>query len=302
VIRLRFDVSPDETVLRLFHTFVVICAGLLSPNMEDEEKAILRQPFTFGGLASYARAPGYWLAGSALLFAALLGSSAVWVAHRQWASVIDRAIAGLPAGAVVEDGRLAWPPRHPAGILAENRFLSLEVDLEGTPAGNQSDFHVVLGRGSVRLASLLGYCEIPYPRGWVISLNRAEAEPSWGAWKPACEAALGVFAGGSFLVVWAVLAAIYAHPARLLAFFCDRPLDFRGAWKLGVAAQFPGSLVLSGAVCLYGSARLDLTWLVAALLLHFAVAWLYVPGAVFGLRGPGSRPENPFAAPSVPKP
>jgi len=70
-------------------------------------------------------------------------------------------------------------------LLASSRFLSLVVDLEhGGNEGREAQVCVEFGRNEARIVSLLGYLQIRYPEKYVVSFNRPELEPWWGAWQP----------------------------------------------------------------------------------------------------------------------
>jgi hypothetical protein len=103
----------------------------------------------------------------------------------------------------------------------------------------------------------------------------------------------------ALILTWAVLAGVYCAPAWLVAFFANRDLRWRGAWKLAGAAQIPGALLMILAIFFYGVGFLDLIRLGACFGLHLVVGWIYV--AVSPLFRPRLEAElvrgNPFAKP-----
>jgi hypothetical protein len=254
------------------------------------------QPFTPRGVARFAGASFTRLLLVELVFALLAAAVVTWCVRVAWCGTVTQAIEALPERGEIRAGRLEWTDEAPR-LLADGRCLSVVVDLEhgGTLRG-AAHVQVELGRGSVRVFSILGYVDMPYPAGFVFALNRPGALPWWGAWSPVILA--GVFAGTTvtLLLVWAGLAWFYAAPVWLLAFFANRAMDFRGAWRLSGAAQMPGALMLTLAVVFYGLGFFDPVRLLVAFGGHFVPTWVYLamspltlPSAVAAVAG-----SNPF--------
>jgi hypothetical protein len=263
------------------------------------------QPLTPRGVAAFAAASfgRLWLVQS--IVAALAGLAVIWFLNRAWCPVFSAAIPQLPAQAEVRHARLNWPGPSPQ-LLAENRFLAITVDLrhEGQ-ARSPAHVQVELGEQTIKVISILGFAELRYPTGWRIGLSRSDAEPWWGAWKPAVLAMTGAATLVSLMVVWPILAALYSGPAWLLAFFANRGGTWAGLWRLAQAALLPGALVLSLGIVLYGFGLLDLLFLFLAAGAHLVVGWSYLVMAIFKLParqegGSASPDQNPFA-PSEPK-
>jgi hypothetical protein len=154
------------------------------------------------------------------------------------------------------------------------------------------------GERTLRIFSLFGYLETPYPGRGMVVLNRQEVDPWWGAWAPPILAiAGGVVLCGS-LTAWALLAGIYMSPVRLLGFFADRDLKLGACWRLAGASHMPGTLLLSVAMLFYGLGVLDLLQLLAAALVYLAMSWVYLIGGVLATprhQTAASPSQNPFA-------
>jgi len=269
-----------------------------------DKPAFAWQPLTGRGVAAFAGATFGRLWVVQLVFALLAAATVAWVVAQAWFPTVRKAIRELPAQGEIRAGRLSWPTGSPQ-TLAENRFLSLAVDLKQerlvrSPAHVQVEF----GENDLRVISLLGTIQRHYPRGWIIAFNQPDLEPWFGAWAPAILAmVIGAVVTGLF-VSWAVLASIYFLPAWLLAFFANRHLDAPRAWRLCGAALMPGCLLLTAVLFFYGLSLLDVVHLLVATALHFLVGWVYVVVGV--LASPGhpaaGTPTNPFVPPPESKP
>jgi hypothetical protein len=193
-----------------------------------------------------------------------------------WFPVVQEAVQKLPDSGEVRSGRLRWVEASPQ-TLAEGRCLVLVVDLDhGGDARGVAHVAVELGRASVRVYSLFGFVDAPYPTGWAFALNRPEALPWWGAWSPVILA--GVFCGSvvGLLGSWAALALVYGVPVWLLGQVTNRALGLRGAWRLSGAAQLPGALWMAVALVAYGFGVFDPVRLLVAFGAHLAVSWVYL--------------------------
>jgi len=249
------------------------------------------QPLTFGGVASFARASSGRLFFVQFLMASLVAVSVVWFLIAAWFPVVQKAIAQLPAQGGIQHGQLQWTNTSPAR-LAEDAFLSIVVNANGSaPISQNADVQLELGRSGLRIKSLFGYLAVPYPADWVIGLNRAEAGPWWGAWRPFILVGTGITVAVGLWFSWLVLATIYMAPVRLIAFYADRELTIGAAWRVAGAALLPGALLMSGAIVLYSLHRLNLVGLLFAWLLHLVLAWIYAAIA------PARLPRLPTALP-----
>jgi len=260
------------------------------------------QPLTPRGVAAFADARLRRLLLVQFVVALLVAGTLVWFLHGVWFPQLREAIRQLPAQGEIRRGKLAWRGNSPEQ-LAGDRFLAVVVDLNHeAEVGREADVCVELGQTDFRVISLLGYWPVNYPTGWVIAANRPEVEPWWGAWRPAILAGVVLMCVPALMLTWAIWAAVYCAPAWLVAFFGNRDLHWRGAWKLASAAQMPGALLMVAAMILYGLGFLDLVRLAACVGLHLAVAWVCL------IVSPLFRPRlqaadivrgNPFAAPKV---
>ncbi len=264
------------------------------------------QPLTPSGVARFAGASLGRLFAVQLVFALLAAASVTWCVRATWFPVVQEAVEKLPEQGQVSMRRLHWTGDSPQ-VLAEGRCLSLGVDLDHSgDARSGADVHVELGSASVQVFSLLGFVDLPYPRGAAFALNRPALVPWWGAWSPVILA--GVFAGTlvALLLSWALLAVFYCVPAWAVGWLVNRALNLRGAWRLCGAAQMPAALCLTAAVVCYGLGLFDPVRVLAVFGLHFLVSWIYVVVSPLTLHGVTTAAANPFgtggAATPAPKP
>jgi len=210
------------------------------------------------------------------VFALLTASMVVWFLNRDWVPVITRAIRQMPEQGEIRTGRLAWTGDSPVS-LGENRFLAIAVDLkhEGQ-ARSPAHVAVEFGERDFKIYSLLGYIQGRYPPEWWIGLNRTDATPWWGAWAPPILGIVAMAVILSLLVCWVILATVYTGPAWLVGFFANRELSFGASWRLSGAALMPGSVLLIGAIFVYGVGLLDLVRLGVTVAAHFVIGWVYV--------------------------
>jgi hypothetical protein len=258
------------------------------------------QPVTPRGVAAFARARLSRLLLVQLVIATVAAAGVMWFVQAAWFPVVREAVAALPAEGEIRHGQLVWREDTPVR-LAANNFLSLAVDLwhEGD-LGNESHLSVELGRTHFRLRSLLGYTETAYPRDWLISFNRTELIPWWGAWQASLLTGIGVAAAAGLLLTWAFLATAYCLPLWLVAFYANRDLNLRQSWRLAGAALLPGALWMTLAIAAYGLGLFDLVQLGAAFSVHIFIGWIYALGGVLLLPpapDTAGRPRNPFTRP-----
>jgi hypothetical protein len=145
-----------------------------------------------------------------------------------------------------------------------------------------------------------------YPADRELPFNRPVLEPWWGAWEPILLGLVAILVAAALLLSWALLATVYFALARLIAFFADRHLDWRGSWRLASAALMPGALLLNAAIFFYGLGVVDLIRFLVLAVLHLVLGWIYlVVSSLLLPRSPTATPcqVNPFASPaSEPKP
>src|ERR1041385_123904 len=263
------------------------------------------QPLTPRGVAAFADAPWRRLLVVQFVFAIFAAAAIVWFLSVVWFPVVTAAIRRLPDRGEIRAGSLDWTADSPQ-LLAGNHFLALGVDLEHSgQARSPAHVQVEFGRREARIISLFGYAPVRYPdRRWIVAFNRQGMEPWWGAWRPPI---LWLSAGAvivGLLIIWAVLASLYAFPIWLAGFFANRELNGRQSWKLAGAALMPGALLMVAGIILYGLGVLDVVQLLAVTAAHYVVGWGFAIAAIF-CRPKVSAPElikgNPFATPELAK-
>jgi hypothetical protein len=187
----------------------------------------------------------------------------------------------MPETARVQNGSLQGVPEM---ILAESKFLAFAAAPQGGgEIGQDADLQIQLRQDDFCAGSVIWPdwgLDFPYRVGASFNLARSNLEPWWSAWQPVLLAGAGAAMVLSLLLAWAVLAAIYAVPAKCLAWYADRSLPWRGAWRLASAALLPGALVMAWAILLYGWKVIDVVGLTFFLALHLIIGWAYVAGGV----------------------
>jgi len=275
---------------------------VVSQDSKLETKIRAWQPLTPRGVAAFARAPLRRLLLAQFIFAVLMAATAAWFLETAWFPAIREAIRNLPEQGEIRSGKLNWPGDSPLPLV-EGHFLAFTVDLDHS-GGMRSPAHVGVefGRNDVRIFSLLGYSEWPYPPDNVIAFNRVELQPWWGAWRPPIlwMTAGGVLAG--FMIFWTLLATVYFFPAWLAGFFANRDLNLRQSWKLAGAALLPGTVLVAVAVFFYGIGALDLVQLAAAGGASTVAGWIFLFAGVLAspkLSSATTERKNPFAIEKV---
>lgn len=259
------------------------------------EPSFAWEPLTPRGVAAFARASFERLFIMQSVFALLAAAAVVWVLSDGIFPVIDAAIDQLPDAGSIHGGKLDWRDDSPV-MLAEGKILAVSVDVEhGGALRSPADFQFEFGRNSIRIFSLFGEGELDYPTGYIIAANRGDARPAWGAWAPDFLglAAIGTFLG--LLLVWALLATVYALPVWLLCFFANRDLNFFASWRLAAAALMPGAVLMSAALVLYECGGFDLVQLCFAFGMHLVIGWVYLfVSPLFLNRALPAEKKNPF--------
>lgn len=254
-------------------------------------KSLPAQPLTFGGVAGVSHSWSRLLL-IQISIAVLVAAAIVWLLFSAWVPVVNEAIVRLPTDGSIHNGTLYW---HGAPLtnLASGKFLSIAVNLGGgDETGSEADLQWELGRNDLRMRSILGYIALPYPRGWIMALNRVELEPWWGAWKPALLVAIGASVVVVLFASWSLLATAYCLPAWIIGYFADRRLSWTRAWRVSAAALLPGALLLTCAIVAYSLQAINLIQLMAAWIVHFAIGWIYLLGAPFRVPAIQARKKN----------
>jgi len=256
-------------------------------------------PLTGSGVAALADASILWLGLVQAGFALLGGLTLLLGLTLAWSPAIDAALEALPPkDARIGDGQLNWPGET-ASFLAERPQLAIGIDPADTGAlGRSGDLQLELGRAQMRLRGMLGDLALPYPAAWAQPLTRNEASAAWKAWN-------GLIAGGVVgaavvvqLVVWWLLAAVYAVPVSLLAWLFRKGGGLGRSWKLAMAALLPASLVFDAGILLYAVRSLQPAGLAASFALSLVTGLLWLLWGLVCLpstRGKTGAP-SPFSA------
>jgi hypothetical protein len=255
------------------------------------------EPLTPRGVAAFAHASFGRLLFVQIIVALIAAASVAWFLDDSVFPIIKTAIRNLPAAGEIRSAKLDWRGDSPK-LLAEGRFLALDVDLEHSGKINSTaDVRIEFGKETIRSYALLGYTEIPYPPGQIFSFNRSELEPLWGAWRAEILFIAAAMTAIGLLTSWWILATIYFLPVCLLGFFVNRELDFRASWKLSGAALMPGALLMAAGVFLYDFGAVNLVQFGFIFGAHFVLGWIYLFVSLLFVPGiPAALPKgNPFA-------
>ena len=247
-------------------------------------------------MAAFARANTRRLVLAQLIFAALAAVAVAYFFHAACAPTIQAAIDNLPVNGQIQSGQLNW-----AGgpqMLADGRFVAFDVDPNhsGQLLSSTADFQIEFGRSSIRVISLLGYADFPYPPGQAMPFNQPQLDPLWEAWRAEILFFIAVLTLAILPVIWWFLAGIYFLPEWLIGFLTNRNLDLRTSLKLSCAALMPGALVMAAAIVLYALGFLNLVSFGFVFAAHFVLQWLYLLfGLLFFPRASAATPKgNPF--------
>ena len=256
------------------------------------------EPLTPRGVAAFAHAPLGRLVLVQIIVALIAAASVTWFLDDSLFPVVKTAIQNLPDAGEIRSAKLDWRGDSPK-LLAEGRVLAFDVDLEhGGQINSAADVQIEFGKETIWSSALLGYVEIPYPSGQIISFNRTELEPLWGAWTSTILFAAFAAAAIGVVASWWLLATIYFLPVWILGFFVNRDLNFRRSWKLSGAGVLPGALLMAAGILLYDFGVVDLVQFGFIFGAHFVLGWIYlfvsllfVPGIIAVL-----PKGNPFVA------
>ena len=255
-----------------------------------------RQPFTLGGVARFAHAPPGRLFLAAALFGLISGLLVSWLASTCWAPLLDQAISSLPPTGSIGAGILRWPEKT-GRLLAANPFTSLEVVLDDFRTESAPvDFALEFRTNRIVVRSLFGARSADYPQNAVIELNRTALLPAWGAWKAPILFSLIPGTVLFLLLIWSALALPYSLIALVIGALFRREIDFRSAWKLSIAAQLPGSLLMAFALGLYATGQISLLFVLTMFAAHFVptLFYLLISPCFLPKRAAISSEQNPF--------
>ena len=231
-----------------------------------------------------------------LATAGMVAITVVWFLSEAWFPVVTEAIQKLPETGEIRGATLHYSGTSPVR-LAENRRLAIVVDPERTgEAGHIADLEMTFENTRLAFCGPLGCYNVPYVRGYQLGLNRPELEPAWGAWRGPF---LGVAAVCTLLwlfVAWWAVALLYSPLVRVIAFYGDRTITWRGAWRLSAAALLPGAWIMALALALYGYGAVDLPRFALLFAVHFAAGFIYViTSALFLPKFSAKSGKNPVA-------
>jgi hypothetical protein len=267
----------------------------MDPSAEPPAKAWL--PLTPSGVAAFAHASfaKLWLV--QLIMAVLTAAVLVWVLDADFFPVVTSAVDHLPQEGSISAGRLNWKGET-AQQLSRNHFVAFSVDLEHTgQTRSPSQLQFEFGQADLRIYSIFGRAELPYPVRYVIPFNFQEVKPWWGAWAPILLAITTLLVIGGLFVSWTLMATAYCGIVWLTGLYLNRELTWRGSWLTAGAGLMPGALVMTIAMGCYGLAKLDLVRLVAAWVFHLLLGWVYFflgAGAAPKLAAAAEAKRNPF--------
>jgi len=242
---------------------------------------------TFGGVARFAVASRGRLLMVELVFALMVAVTVVWFVQQAWVPVIDKAIRQMPPTGEIRGAHLAWPSG--AVLQQEGPFMRIDVRPGGfTNVVESADLVLAFDASRLQVGSSLGLglLTLPYPTGWILSFNKTELVPWWGAHSHMVLAGFGLLVVLMLLFAWSALGLLYMFPVKV---FSVNRVDWVGARKIAIAAQMPGALVMSIGIVLYGLKQLDLVALLIVWGVHLVLPWVYL---MF----------SPILAPKPPKP
>jgi hypothetical protein len=264
------------------------------------EPRIAWQPFTFGGVAAFAKGSWARLFVAQIVVAGLCGASAVWIIGKCYSPVISQVVRKLPEGACVTNGQLTG---FPDTQITETKFLSIAIASDDTVNIDQgADVQIALRKGRVEMSSLLssvvGSLEFDYGNGANLDLARSSLEPVWEAWRPVILAGAGIAIVILLPLLWAATGVIYAPGAKFVAWFCNRPLSWPEAWRLAAASLLPGAVLLAFGLLLYGLQLVDIFGLAYFGIVHLLAGWVYVGVSPIFLHRENTTPSNrnPFTS------
>ena len=242
----------------------------------DDKTIFAWEPLTPRGVAAFARATLGRLLLVQFIAALIAAASVTWFLDDSVFPVVKTAIQNLPDAGEIRSAKLDWRGDSPK-LLAEGRVLAFDVDLTHSGKINSpADVQIEFGQETIWSSALLGYTEIHYPPGQIISFNRTELEPLWGAWASTILFAAFMAAAIGLLASWWLLATIYFLPVWILGFFVNRDLNFRASWKLSGAALMPGALLMAAGILLYDFGAVDLVQFGFIFGAHFVLGWIYL--------------------------
>ncbi len=262
------------------------------------------QPLTPRGVAAFAHATSMRLLIVQIIVAAIVTLAVLWFLRTAWFPVVLEAVQQLPETGAIRGGQLdlaSSPPKR----LAENARLAVILDTAATgTAGRAADLEITFEKGRLVICGAAGCWRRAYPRDYIISFNRAQAEAAWGAWRWAVIATVTTSCFLVLLAMWWAVGLLYLPLVKVLALFADRRITWGGAWRLGSAALLPGALILATGIILHGFGTIDLFRFALMYLLHVVAGLAFVVTSPFFLPTVGESPKgkNPFGGKKATRP
>ena len=237
------------------------------------------QPFTIGGVASFAVASVWRLLGVQFIFAGFVSGVLIWFVNSAWIPVIDEFIEEMPQSGDISKGSLNWPigaSLHVEGPEGGEPFIRLDVEPSGITNVIES-VDLVLAFDSKRLfvgSTLgLGLIVLPYPWNLEIPFNKSDLKPWWGARSHLILLSLGLLVTIFLMLSWSFLGLFYMLPVKI---FSVNRLSFKASWKLASAAHLPGALLMSVVIFMYGIKQIELVGFAFLWLIHLILPWFYL--------------------------
>ena len=247
--------------------------------MTNNFPLISYQPFTIGGVASFAVASVWRLLGVQFIFAGFISGVLIWFVNSAWIPVIDESIEQMPQSGYISKGSLNWPigsSLHVEGPEGGEPFIRLDVEPSGITNVIES-VDLVLAFDSKRLfvgSTLgLGLIVLPYPWNLEIPFNKSDLKPWWGARSHLILLSLGLLVTIFLMLSWSFLGLFYMLPVKI---FSVNRLSFKDSWKLASAAHLPGALIMCVGIFMYGIKQIELVGFAFLWLIHLILPWFYL--------------------------
>jgi hypothetical protein len=254
-------------------------------------------PLTFRGLAVFAtsKLPRLFLV--AFSFSLIIFIGVVWFVSKNYAPVVVQAVQQLPDTGRLENREIKGINER---IQGETKFLALTLDTKDLSDTGSADVQIAIDRTGVwvcsGISSSWGCLSFDLPSE-TVDLSRLNVQPWWGARQPIIIAIVGVLFLVVTFVILSVLAFILMWLPKFVAYFADRKLTLKEAWRLAFAAQLPGIIVMGAAIVLYGTQAMGVLGVGVFYVLHILVDIVYLFGAVFFLpRVVEPIRSNPFGS------
>ena len=231
-----------------------------------------------------------------LAVALAVSAAVIWFLRIAWFPVVTEAIQELPVTGMIRGGQLELGGESQT-VLAQNERLAIAVDVASNAAsGHAADLQVTFEKSRAAFCGALGCWWQHYLPEYTIVFNRPDLEPRWGAWRGPILAVVAFATVASLYATWWSLALFYVPLIKFIAFFTDRIVTWRGAWRQSAASLLPGALIVAIAIVLYGFGAIDLFRLALLYGMHIVCGLVFVVTSPFFLPKLSSlsRQTNPF--------